>query len=143
MPVENWCTFIFGDNVARGANIVVLNNEFPPILDCWYLTGATASGKTRIGIQLAEAINAEIISLDSIAFYRGMNIGTAKPSDAEQSRVRHHLLNVVEPNQEFNLAEYLTRAHAAVQESYARNKAVLFVGGTHGDTSTYPNGARR
>ena len=105
-------------------------NEFPPIPDCWYLTGATASGKTRIGIQLAEAIDAEIISLDSMAVYQGMNIGTAKPSIQDRARIQHHLVDVVEPDQEFSLAEYLTRTHRAVEEIRSRGKEVLFVGGT-------------
>lgn len=105
-------------------------HEFPPINDCWYLTGATASGKTRIGIQLAKQLNAEIISLDSMAVYRGMDIGTAKPTTAEQQDVPHHLIDVVDPVAEFNLAEYLVRAHETVDSIRQRNRQVLFVGGT-------------
>jgi len=105
-------------------------HEFPPIIDCWFLTGATASGKTRIGLQLAERINAEIISLDSMAVYRGMDIGTAKPSRQQQQQVPHHLLDVVDPNESFSLAEYLAAAHQAATNIRARGKEVLLVGGT-------------
>src|SRR5687767_1577991 len=75
----------------------------PPALDCWYLTGPTASGKTKVGVELALRLNAEIVSLDSMTLYRGMDIGTAKPSAADQARVPHHLLDVVDPNEEFSL----------------------------------------
>jgi len=108
----------------------VLKHEFPPVSDCWYLSGATASGKTSAAIQLAAAIDAEIISLDSMAVYIGMDIGTAKPTEHELSQVAHHLLDVVEPNCEFSLAEYLTLAHQAVADISSRGKQVLFVGGT-------------
>lgn len=105
-------------------------HEFPPIVDCWYLTGATASGKTRIGILLAKRLDAEIISLDSMAVYSGMDIGTAKPTDSERAAVPHHMLDVVSPDREFSLAEYLTMAHTAVEAIRSRGKKALFVGGT-------------
>lgn len=105
-------------------------HEFPPVNDCWYLSGATASGKSRAGLRLAQAIDAEIVSLDSMAVYVGMDIGTAKPSKAEQSQITHHLLDVVAPDQEFSLAEYLTLAHETVADIRSRGKQVLFVGGT-------------
>ena len=102
----------------------------PPLLNCWYLTGATASGKTRIALEVAEKLSAEIISLDSMAVYRGMDIGTAKPTSADRSRVPHHVLDVVDPNQAYSLAEYLAAAHAAAAEIRQRGCEVLFVGGT-------------
>lgn len=104
--------------------------EFPPLTDCWYLTGATASGKTRIGLELAERIGAEIISLDSMAVYAGMDIGTAKPTFADRARVDHHLLDIVRPNEVFSLSDYLEAAHRVVGEIRARGNQVLFVGGT-------------
>jgi tRNA dimethylallyltransferase len=103
---------------------------FPPALDCWYLTGPTASGKTRIGLALAERLGAEILSLDSMAVYRGMDIGTAKPAAGEQARVRHHLIDVADPNEEYSLAEYVEAAHAAIADVRRRGRDVLFVGGT-------------
>ena len=99
-------------------------------LDCWFLTGATASGKTRIGILLAQMLDAEIISLDSMAIYREMDIGTAKPSPEECAQVPHHLVNIVDPDEEFSLAQYLSEAQAAICDIRARGKEVLFVGGT-------------
>jgi tRNA dimethylallyltransferase len=102
----------------------------PPLGNCWYLTGPTASGKTRVGVQLAQRINAEILSLDSMALYREMNIGTAKPTPQERKAVPHHLLDRVAPSEEFSLSEYVAAAHAAVRDIQERGKRALFVGGT-------------
>lgn len=101
-----------------------------PILDVWYLTGPTAAGKTAVGIELAERIGAEIISLDSMALFQGMNIGTAKPSAADRTRVPHHLLDIVPPSADFSLSDYLDAAHRAVAEIRSRGREPLFVGGT-------------
>jgi tRNA dimethylallyltransferase len=98
--------------------------------DCWFLTGATAVGKTAVGIALAKRIDAEIISIDSMAIYRGMDIGTAKPTAAQRSDVLHHLLDIVNPDDEYSVAQYLDAAGAAVAEIRARGLAPLFVGGT-------------
>jgi tRNA dimethylallyltransferase len=102
----------------------------PPALDCWYLTGPTAAGKTQVGMELAQRLNAEIISLDSMAVYRGMDIGTAKPSRKERERVPHHLLDIAAPNEEFSLSEYVDAAHEAIANIKSRGCEVLFVGGT-------------
>lgn len=101
-----------------------------PALDCWFLTGPTAAGKTGVGVELAERLNAEIISLDSMALYRGMDIGTAKPTAAERRAVPHHLVDVAEPHQEYSLARYVEAAHRLIGEIKARGGEVLFVGGT-------------
>lgn len=97
---------------------------------CWFLSGATASGKTSVGLELADQIDAEILSLDSMAVYRGMDIGTAKPGADEQARVPHHLINLRDPHEEFSVAEYRDAAEAAVADILARGKTPLFVGGT-------------
>lgn len=102
----------------------------PAVTDCWYLAGATATGKTKVGIELAQRLGAEIISLDSMAVYRDMDIGTAKPSAAEQSLVPHHLLDLVPPTEDFSLSEYVDAAHAAIAQIRGRGREVLFVGGT-------------
>ncbi|QDU29872.1 IPP transferase [Anatilimnocola aggregata] len=102
----------------------------PALRDCWFLTGPTAAGKTKVGIQLAHKLDAEIISLDSMALYTGMDIGTAKPSAVERNAVPHHLLDVLPPNEEYSLSEYLDAAHTCVDEIRSRGKQVLFVGGT-------------
>ena len=105
-------------------------NNIQPATDCWFLTGPTAAGKTSVGLELAERIDAEIISLDSMAIYREMDIGTAKPTDQQRERVPHHLLDIVDPNEDFSLAEYVDAAHATAAEIKQRGKEVLFVGGT-------------
>lgn len=99
-------------------------------LDCWFLTGPTAGGKSAIGLQLAQQINAEILSLDSMALFRGMDIGTAKPSPAEQAIVPHHLIDVLDPTEDSSVANYLELAAAAVRDIQSRGKQALFVGGT-------------
>ena len=98
--------------------------------DCWFLTGATAVGKTAIGIALAKQIGAEIISLDSMAIYCGMDIGTAKPTAAQRSEVPHHLLDIVDPDEEFSVAQYIYAASTAVADIRSRGREPLFVGGT-------------
>ncbi|MDR3111533.1 MAG: tRNA (adenosine(37)-N6)-dimethylallyltransferase MiaA [Planctomycetaceae bacterium] len=95
-----------------------------------FITGATASGKTAVGLTLAERIGGEIVSLDSMAVYRGMEIGTAVPNADELKRVRHHLIGIVEPVVEYSVADYLRDAAAAVNDICSRGKRVIFVGGT-------------
>jgi tRNA dimethylallyltransferase len=98
--------------------------------ECWFLTGATAVGKTAVGLALAQQLNAEIVSLDSMAVYRGMDIGTAKPTAAQRAAVPHHLLDIVEPADEFSVAQYVEATESAVREIRARGRQTLFVGGT-------------
>lgn len=97
---------------------------------CWFLAGPTACGKTALSLALAERLNAEIVVLDSMTVYRGMNIGTAKATPAEQARVPHHMLDIVDPHEDFSLAEYLTAAEACCREIIGRGHTPLFVGGT-------------
>jgi tRNA dimethylallyltransferase len=98
--------------------------------DCWFLTGATAVGKSAVGLALAQRLGAEIVSLDSMAIYRGMDIGTAKPTLAQRAVVPHHLIDIVDPADEFSVAQYVDAAAAVVADVRARGKEVLFVGGT-------------
>jgi tRNA dimethylallyltransferase len=98
--------------------------------ECWFLTGATAVGKTAVGIALAQRLNAEIVSLDSMAIYRGMDIGTAKPTLAERASVPHHLIDIVEPSEEFSVAQYVDAAESVVRDIRGRGRQALFVGGT-------------
>lgn len=107
-----------------------MNSTSKNAVSCWFLSGATASGKTSLGIELARKIDAEIISLDSMAVYRELDIGTAKPSAGERAEIRHHLLDIVDPDHEFTIAEYLREAERAIGDIRARGKQVLFVGGT-------------
>ncbi len=99
-------------------------------LDSWFLTGPTASGKTAVGIALAGLLGAEIVSMDSMALYRGMDLGTAKPTADERARVPHHLVDVIEPHEEYSVARYVEAARACVADIRARGREPLFVGGT-------------
>lgn len=102
----------------------------PPTADCIFITGPTASGKTAVGVALAKMLGAEVISMDSMALYHGMNVGTAKPSPEEQAGVPHHLLDVIEPEDEFSVAQYVEAAETVVSELRERGVQPLFVGGT-------------
>lgn len=94
------------------------------------LTGPTASGKTRIALELAERWNAEIVSADSMQVYRRLDIGTAKPTAAERARVPHHLLDLAEPDEAFDAVRFCEAADAAIADIAARGRRVLVVGGT-------------
>jgi tRNA dimethylallyltransferase len=87
-------------------------------------------GKTKISLELAEAVEGEIVSADSRQVYRGMDIGTAKPAPAEQQRVPHHLVDILDPNQTLTLAEYQRRAYAAIEDIDRRGRVPLLVGGS-------------
>ena len=97
---------------------------------CWFVAGPTASGKSSAALQLAQVLNAEIVSLDSMAVYRGMTIGTAKPSVADQQFVRHHLIDIADPAQDFSVTEFVRLAHEAANDIASRGLVPLFVGGT-------------
>lgn len=106
--------------------------QLRPELLCqsWFLAGPTASGKSATAIALAKRIDGEIISLDSMAIYRGMDIGTAKPSREELADVPHHLIDVADPHEEFSVAEFVRLAADAAESILSRRKTPLFVGGT-------------
>ncbi len=108
---------------------MLLPNDLPA-LDCWFVTGPTASGKTGVGMEVAHRLGAEIISLDSMAIYRGMDIGTAKPTRSQRDEIPHHLLDLVDPDEEFSVARYVEAAHAAIADIRSRGREVVFVGGT-------------
>jgi tRNA dimethylallyltransferase len=93
------------------------------------LLGPTAVGKTEIAIQLAQRLNAEIVSVDSRQIYRQMDIGTAKPTAEEQQAARHHLIDCVDISQPFSVADYQSLADAAIADIRNRGKRVLLVGG--------------
>ncbi|HEX9018114.1 MAG TPA: tRNA (adenosine(37)-N6)-dimethylallyltransferase MiaA [Anaerolineaceae bacterium] len=94
------------------------------------IVGPTAVGKTEIALRLAERLGAEIISADSRLFYRGMDIGTAKPTLAERARVPHHLVDVADPDETWSLPVFQKAAHEAVCAIHARDRLPLLVGGT-------------
>lgn len=103
-----------------------------PVLgtDCWILSGPTAAGKTALALDLAARLDAEIVSVDSMAVYRGLDIGTAKPSPREQARVPHHVIDVVPPGEPYSIARWLADAATALRAIRGRGRRILFVGGT-------------
>ncbi len=94
------------------------------------LLGPTGSGKTALSLSLAEHFNGEIISCDSVAVYRGMDLGTAKPTPGERARIPHHLIDVADPDQPFTAGDYSRRARGALREIASRNKLSIVTGGT-------------
>jgi tRNA dimethylallyltransferase len=94
------------------------------------LTGPTAAGKTDISIKLAKKIGGEIISADSMQVYRRMDIGTAKITEAEMHGIRHHLIDVLEPTESFNVSVFKDLANKAAEDIYSRGKIPIMVGGT-------------
>ena len=94
------------------------------------LVGPTASGKTEAGIALATALGADVVSVDSMLVYRGMDVGTAKPSGEARARVPHHLIDVVEPSEPFSVARFQEAAREAVGRIAGRGHEALLVGGS-------------
>jgi tRNA dimethylallyltransferase len=94
------------------------------------LLGPTGSGKTALSLQLGERFGGEIISCDSVAVYRGMNLGTAKPTNEERARLPHHLIDVTDPDQPFTAGEYSRQARAALREIAGRGRLPIVTGGT-------------
>ncbi|HEY72027.1 MAG: tRNA (adenosine(37)-N6)-dimethylallyltransferase MiaA [Chloroflexi bacterium] len=94
------------------------------------LVGPTAVGKTALSLHLAERLDGEIVSADSRLLYRGMDVGTAKPTPKERARVPHHLIDIAAPDETVGLAEFQEQAYAAIDDIHARDKLPLLVGGT-------------
>lgn len=94
------------------------------------ICGPTASGKTSLSIELAKQINGEIISSDSMQIYKNMDIGTAKPSTEEMQGIKHYMLDFVEPNQRYSVAEFKKDAENAIEEILKKGKTPIVVGGT-------------
>ncbi len=97
---------------------------------CWVLTGPTASGKTSFSIRLAKEYNCEIVCMDSMQIYRGMDVGTAKPTVEEMAGVPHHMLDVCDPRDHFSVSQYQEMAEEVMADIIARGKRPLLVGGT-------------
>lgn len=94
------------------------------------ITGPTATGKTKLGIECANMFNGEIISSDSMQIYKHLNIGTAKPTKEEISQAKHHLIDVVEPDEEFSVQQFVKLAEDKINDLNKQNKLPIIVGGT-------------
>lgn len=94
------------------------------------ICGPTASGKTKLGIELAKKVNGEIISCDSMQIYKDMDIGTAKPTKSEQSEAKHYLIDFLPPDKRYNVAEYKKDAESIIEKIINNNKTPIIVGGT-------------
>jgi tRNA dimethylallyltransferase len=104
-----------------------MQSHKPPLI---LIVGPTAVGKTELAIQLAERLNGEIVSADSRLFYRGMDIGTAKPTREELARVPHHLIDIADPDEILSLAVFQQKARETIADIHTRKKMPLLVGGT-------------
>ena len=96
----------------------------------YILVGPTAVGKSEIALRIAEKLDAWIISADSRQVYRGMDIGTAKPTESERVRIKHFLIDVVDPDHTFSAGDFLSNAHDILQKAAEQKKAAMVVGGT-------------
>src|SRR4051812_25573375 len=96
----------------------------------YVVLGPTASGKSELALRLAEQVDGEILSVDSMQVYRYMNIGTAKPTADEQARVRHHAIDLVEPSEAFAVARFVELADAVIADAARRNVPLIAAGGT-------------
>lgn len=94
------------------------------------ICGPTASGKTSLGIELANRLNGEIVSCDSMQIYKDMDIGTAKPTDEEQKMAKHHLIDFVYPDKRYTVADFKSDATKAIEDILSRGKTPILVGGT-------------
>src|SRR5713101_2600805 len=112
---------------AAGHNHPPSSILHPP---CILLAGPTAVGKSEIALLLAEKLGGEIISVDSMQVYRGLDIGTAKPSVSDRARVRHHLIDVVELTEPFDAARFARLAREALSDIHSRGRTAILCGGT-------------
>ncbi len=94
------------------------------------VVGPTASGKSALALEIAQRFGGEIISCDSMQIYRRMDIGTAKPTEEEQARIPHHMIDVVEPTESFSCADYVSLADKVIRDVHARGKLPIICGGT-------------
>ena len=127
------------DTLAENRDLKTENRNKPMIHDCSKLNtckrvlvvcGPTATGKTRLGIELARALGGEIVSADSMQVYRRMDIGTAKATAAERAAVPHHMLDVAKPWEDYSVSRYVREASACCDDILARGRLPILVGGT-------------
>ena len=112
-----------------------MNNKIPLVI----IAGATASGKTSLGIELAKRFSGEVISCDSMQIYKNLDIGTAKPTKEEMAGVVHHMMDVADPTEAFSVERYCSMAHEIIRDIYSRGHLPIMVGGTglYADNTVY------
>ncbi len=120
----------FGMLSQDGNRTPKMERKLTPNLPLIVIVGPTAVGKTSLAIRLAEDLGGEIVSADSRQIYRGMTIGTAKPTPEELARAPHHLIDIINPDEEFHVAQFQAAAYAAIEDIYTRGKIPFLVGGT-------------
>ena len=118
------------ETTGQGKRVAISNLHSPFSILLIVIVGPTAVGKTALSLHLAEVFEGEIVSADSRLFYRGMDVGTAKPTPEERARVPHHLVDIAAPDETVGLAEFQEQAYAAIRDIHARGKLPLLVGGT-------------
>ncbi len=116
---------------------MIKENEKPKVI---VIVGPTASGKTATSIKVAKELNGEIISADSMQIYKDMNIGTAKPTKEEMEGIKHYMIDIVSPDEIFNVAKYKEMAEKAIEDILSKNKVPIVVGGTGLYIDTLING---
>ena len=94
------------------------------------VVGPTASGKTSLAVKIAQRFNGEVISADSMQVYKGMDIATAKPDEKEMCGIKHHLISIISPNEEFSVSLFKDMAEKAIKDIYSRGKLPIIAGGT-------------
>ncbi len=104
-----------------------MKDNYPPAI---FLMGPTASGKSKLAVQLAQTLNGEIISVDSALVFRGMDIGTAKPTLADRGGIPHHLIDILDPRESFSTGQFKNKALALMEEICQRGRLPILVGGT-------------
>jgi len=119
-----------GQSAICNLQSAIRNSQFAIRNSLLVIVGPTAVGKTALSLHLAESLDGEIVSADSRLFYRGMDIGTAKPSPEERARVPHHLIDIAEPDETVGLAEFQERAYSTIADIQARGRLPLLVGGS-------------
>ena len=127
IPERGSARFSAFSPVATGENDATRNSNISTTV---IVLGPTGSGKTGISIKIAKALNGEIISADSRAIYKGMDIGTAKPTKKEMQGIAHYGIDLIEPNERFTVADWKTYAEAKIKEIKAHDKIPIIVGGT-------------
>lgn len=120
------------DIINKDSNMMDINNNIKVNIKetVIVITGPTASGKTAAAVLLGKKIEGEIVCADSMQLYRGMDIGTAKPTITEQSGVPHHLMDILDPVESFSVADYKKAATTAIQDIFSRGKTPILCGGT-------------